>query len=56
VDGKMCIGITLPIETDELIQKIKHAITIKETKYDVNLKDWDEVLSRLIKVYGGFEI
>lgn len=56
VDGKMCIGITLPIETDELIQKIKHAITIKETKYDGNLKDWDEVLSRLIKVYGGFEI
>ncbi len=55
VDEKLCMGITLPIETDELIQTIKHAVTIKQTKYDGNLMDWDEVLSRLIEVYGRFE-
>ncbi len=50
VDGKTCVGLSYPIDIDNLANTIKsisyrHANTIKNTM------DWNEVVKRLIKVY-----
>ncbi|UZE92300.1 MAG: glycosyltransferase family 4 protein [Methanosarcinales archaeon] len=51
VDDKMCFGIALPVEANELAEMIERAASVKQAKYDRNLMGWDEVVERLIDVY-----
>jgi len=51
VDDKICLGGTLPVEANELVEMIERAASVKQAKYDRNLMSWDEVAERLIGVY-----
>lgn len=51
INGKMCIGVTMPSDAVELAAKINHIVAAERVKTEKKLFGWDEVVDRLIDVY-----
>ncbi|MFC1979879.1 glycosyltransferase, partial [Chloroflexota bacterium] len=49
VDGKSCFGVDYPISTDRLAELVNKVAGIKV--WNINLRDWDEVVENIIRVY-----
>jgi glycosyltransferase involved in cell wall biosynthesis len=53
VDGKTCVGLSYPINTDRLVSAIESigSMPAKRNRYK-NIMDWNEVTKTLINIYG----
>lgn len=52
VDGKTCVGLNYPINTERLVNAIKNISSMPAKRYN-NIMDWNDVTKLLIKIYEG---